>query len=51
VILRDRSSRRYATHFTNTNKLSLFRHFHTFFNFHHDPLALGSFVLLSGVLS
>ena len=36
VILRDGSSRRYATHFTNTNKLCLFRHFHTFLNFHHE---------------
>jgi hypothetical protein len=37
VILRDGSSRRYATHFINTNKLCLFRHFSTFPNFHHEP--------------
>jgi hypothetical protein len=37
VILRDGSSRRYATHLTNTNKLCWFRHFHTFLNLHYEP--------------
>ena len=37
VILRGGSSRRYATHLTNTNKLCSFRHFHTFLIFHHVP--------------
>jgi hypothetical protein len=38
VILRHGSSRRYATHFVNANKLRLFRPFHTFLNFRHGRL-------------